>query len=62
MNKYREILEDSARNVFSMDEGYYRNIKYYCSKCKYYKGECTLKRIIRICKKKGLRNVPISED
>lgn len=44
------------------DMEYYRNVKYYCSKCKFYKDGCTLKRIIRVCKKEGLRNVPISEN
>ena len=41
---------------------YSKHIKYYCKKCKYYKEKCVLNRIIRICKKEGLRNVPIQED
>ena len=41
---------------------YFKHIKYYCRKCKFFKGKCTLNRVIRICIKKGLRNVPIQED
>lgn len=48
-------------NDSSLSMTFDKDIKYYCSKCKFYKGECTLKRVIRICRKKRLRNVPIQE-
>lgn len=44
------------------DLTYDRDVKYYCKKCKFYENKCTLNRIIRICRKKRLRNVPIQED
>lgn len=47
--------------IFSYPE-YYKNIKYYCRKCEFYQDKCLLKRVIRICKKKGLRNVPIQKN
>jgi hypothetical protein len=46
----------------SFEDNYYKDTKYYCSKCKYYKDRCTLKRVVRICRKKRLRNVPIQEN
>ena len=50
------------KDYLSFFNNYYKDTKYYCSKCKYYKDKCTLKRVVRICRKKRLRNVPIQEN
>ena len=36
---------------------YFIDKKYYCSKCKYYSGECIKKRVVKECREKRLRNV-----
>ena len=41
---------------------YFKYIKYYCRKCKFFQDKCTLNRIIRKCNKEGLKNVPIQKN
>lgn len=33
-----------------------RYVKYMCNDCKFYEGQCTKHRIVRICAQKGLKN------
>ena len=40
---------------------FYIDEKYYCRGCKYYKKQCVLRRVVRVCRKKRLKNVPIQE-
>lgn len=56
----QKIVSD-INNTTYLDE-FERDRKYYCSKCKLFiDNRCSAKRIIRVCRKKRLRNVPIQE-
>ena len=55
-------MRKRTENDILQDTEYFKNVKYYCSKCKFYKDGCSLKRVVRVCKKEGLRNVPISKN
>ena len=55
MKIIRQVNDSDFFSTFDKD------IKYYCRKCKFYEGKCTLNRVIRICRKKRLKDVPIQE-
>lgn len=60
MNRLNKELirtkEQAESENARIDSEYYRNIYRYCKTCIFFENGCTKKRIIRICRKKGLKN------
>lgn len=57
-----ELMRNSDKSGKILFKYFYIDEKYYCRGCKYYKKQCVLRRIVRVCRKKRLKNVPNNKD